>query len=366
MTKVPREVLLVGSVPLPSASAVFEVVAEHLGGLVSRIPDGEQIGWSSAVVRAVEKHDAFEVSRRVPLNAGGKDPMSIFKLKDGRSTQELELGPYGYALNAGKSYSAFKRLREQGVIPAGTRYQVTLPGPGTSAFFIELPADDLLRLARGALHREIEEIVRTIPAKDLAIQLDIAMEAEHEEYLRRPQDFDQPLHGVFHWSLAQMAESVAWLANAIPEEIELGFHICSIWHHDPSGGQDNATLVDITNAILQRVTRRVDYVHLPVIPEHARADMEPFGRLQRKLETKLFLGLINVVDGVQGARRRITDAEQYVSDFGVGSYCGLGRPATAGARGPIAHSAPPIPALRRATAETIGSVLDLHRSVAEL
>ena len=102
MTKVPREVLLVGSVPLPSASAVFEVVAEHLGGLVSRIPDGEQIGWSSAVVRAVEKHDAFEVSRRVPLNAGGKDPMSIFKLKDGRSTQELELGPYGYALNAGE------------------------------------------------------------------------------------------------------------------------------------------------------------------------------------------------------------------------------------------------------------------------
>ena len=72
----------------------------------------------------------------------------------------------------------------------------------------------------------------------------------------------------------------------------------------------------------------------PVIPDHARADMEPFGRLQRKPETKLFLGLINVVDGVQGARRRITDAEQYVSDFGVGSYCGLGRPATADCTGP--------------------------------
>ena len=69
--------------------------------------------------------------------------MSIFKLKDGHSTRELELGPYGYAVNAGESYSAFKRLREQGVIPPGTRYQVTLPGPGTSAFFIELPADDL-------------------------------------------------------------------------------------------------------------------------------------------------------------------------------------------------------------------------------
>jgi len=364
MSRTSREVLLVGSVPLPSASAVFETVSKHLGSLVSRIPDGEQIGWSSAVMRTVARHEAFEISRQVPLNAGGKDPMNIFKLKHGHSIQEL--GPYGYAANAAASYSAFKQLRDRGVVLAGTRYQVTLPGPGTSTFFIELPADVLLPLARQALRQEIEEIVRTIPGKDLAIQLDIAMEAEHEEYLRRPQDFDQPLHTVFHWSLAQMAESVAWLANTIPEGVELGFHICSIWHHDPSAGQDNAVLVDIANAILQRVARRVDYVHIPVIPEHSRVDMEPFGRLQRKPETKLFLGLINVVDGVEGARRRIADAEQYVSDFGVGSYCGLGRPATATSRAPTAHSAPPIPALRRATAETIGSVLDLHRSVAEL
>ena len=80
----------------------------------------------------------------------------------------------------------------------------------------------------------------------------------------------------------------------------------------------------------------------------------------------LFRLAVYIEDGVEGARRRIADAEQYVSDFGVGSYCGLGRPATATARAPIAHSVPPIPALRRATAETIGAVLDLHRSVAEL
>ena len=202
MTKVPREVLLVGSVPLPSASAVFEVVAEHLGGLVSRIPDGKQIGWSSAVVRAVEKHDAFEVSRRVPLNAGGKDPMRFSSSRMGAPRKSSN---WVRTVTRSMPASHIPRSSDyvnKAMIPAGTRYQVTLPGPGTSAFFIELPADDLLRLARGALHREIEEIVRTIPAKDLAIQLDIAMEAEHEEYLRRPQDFDQPLHGVFHWSLA--------------------------------------------------------------------------------------------------------------------------------------------------------------------
>ena len=139
MAKAQREVLLVGSVPLTSASAVFETVAKHLGPLVSRIPDGEQIGWSAAVVRTVERNEAFEVSRRVPLNAGGRDPIRIFRLRDGHSADKLKLGPYGYAANAAESYAAFKRLREQGVIHASTRYQVTLPGPGTSTFFLERP-----------------------------------------------------------------------------------------------------------------------------------------------------------------------------------------------------------------------------------
>ena len=39
------------------------------------------------------------------------------------------------------------------------------------------------------------------------------MEAEHEEYLRRPDAWDQPMHKVFHWTLEQMADSAAWLAQ---------------------------------------------------------------------------------------------------------------------------------------------------------
>jgi len=49
--------------------------------------------------------------------------------------------------------------------------------------------------------------------RDLALQLDVAMEAEHEEYLRRPDAFETPVQTVFHWTHAQMADSVAWLAN---------------------------------------------------------------------------------------------------------------------------------------------------------
>jgi hypothetical protein len=57
-------------------------------------------------------------------------------------------------------------------------------------------------------------------------------------------------------------------------------------------------------------------------------------------------------------------AEAFVSDFGIGSFCGLGRPPARDAHGPNSHTHPPIPALRRATPETIGEMLDLHRQVA--
>ena len=361
-----RDILLVGSVPLRPASKVFSTVAERLGPLIRRIPDGEQIGWSGAARRTVERHEAFEVSRQVPLNAGGRDPTNFFRLKPGRKVEDVVLGPYGYADNASRSYAAFKELQRNGVIPSGTRLQVTLPGPGTSAFFVELPPEILLPLAREALAREVDTLLQTIPAADLAFQLDIAMEAEHEEYLRRPQAFDQPVHGAFHWTLDQMAKSAAWLANRIPTEADLGFHVCSIWHHDPGAGQDNADLVDIANAVLRKVTRRVDYVHIPIIPEHSEADMASLARLAIKRETQLYLGLINCDDGVDGARRRIAAAETAVTGFGVAFFCGLGRPPSPEARGPTAHSHPPIPALRRASTETIDDVLDLHRAVAEL
>lgn len=103
-----REVLLLGSLPLRPAEAVFDAVARHLGTLAPRIPDGEQIGWSSAARRTFHQHPMLEVHRYVALNAGGRDPVEIFRLKDGFAAKDLKLGPYGYVENAKQSYAAFK------------------------------------------------------------------------------------------------------------------------------------------------------------------------------------------------------------------------------------------------------------------
>ncbi|MFZ0837007.1 MAG: hypothetical protein WAM77_06115 [Xanthobacteraceae bacterium] len=60
--------------------------------------------------------------------------------------------------------------------------------------------------------------------------------------------------------------------------------------------------------------------------------------------TELYLGLIHLTDGIQGAQRRIATADTVVNRYGVATECGFGR-------------RPP---------DTILSLLDLHRAVATL
>jgi hypothetical protein len=380
MPKNPREILLVGSVPLRPVSKVFETVAEHLGDLAPRIPDGEMMGWLQNVWRAHAQNPALQRVGIAKLNGRATLGAPIYRLKEGLQGNDLKLGPYGYAANAAASYAEFKRLRDQGRIPARTRLQVTMAGPGTTSFGIQLDADVLLPIARAALWSEIEQILKSIPANDLTIHLDVAMEAEKEEYIRRPEAFDTPIQTSFYWTHNQMADSVAWLASRIPVEVELGFHICSIWHHWPDSGQDNAVLVDTANALSTRINRPIAYIHIPVIPEHDKPEhYAPLKQLKLHPETKLILGLINLADGLAGAERRVSLAETAVNDFGVAMFCGLGMPPVSGnfeaqrrelglqpIKSETPGQPPAHPGLRRATPETIADVLDLHRRVAEL
>jgi hypothetical protein len=62
-----------------------------------------------------------------------------------------------------------------------------------------------------------------------------------------------------------------------------------------------------------------------------------------KSGTELYLGLIHLTDGIEGAKRRATAAKRFVSDFGVATECGFGR-------------RPP---------ETIPDLIRLHRLVAQ-
>jgi hypothetical protein len=359
-----REVLLVGGVPLRPAAAVFETVANALGPFLPRIPDGDQRGWILAAVESFSKNEALEQTGFVELSGGGVQ-VPTFGLRAGRSAAHLRLGPYGYGEVARSSYADFKALRDRGAIPPETRFQVTMPGPGTSAFMVQLPAEELLPIARAALAEEIRQIAAVVPAEDLAVQIDIAMEAEHEEYRRRPDAFDTPVHETFDWTQEQMAESAAWLADHVPAEAELGFHICSIWHHYQPGGQDNAVIVSTANAVTERVERRVDYQHLPTSPEHDEDEFAPLRDLHVPRETTVYLGVIHRSDGVEGAKRRIAAAKTALPEFGVASFCGLGNPGAIKPPSDVRVGEALHEELRTGGSD-LEDVLDLHRAVATL
>jgi hypothetical protein len=320
-----REILLTGSVPMKPAAKVFEVVSKCAGDAMRRMPDGEQSGWVEGVRAALARNDAFEPGSvsRIGTQPTFTRPIQMLRLKADRAARDVDLGELGFARNAIESYATFRELKARGTIAAGTRFQATVAGPATTGGTLEMPEDQMLPLVERALSNEIRRIVDAIPAHELTIQLDLAVEVEKEEYRRRPEAFDTPIFGIRQLTFEGTTDTVARLANAIPPEVEFGFHLCALWHVDKGAGQDLRVHVDYANALVRKIQRPIGYFHLPTTPEFGQKDFAPLRDLRLKAGTKLFLGLIHAADGLDGARRRLQAAQSVVADFGVGHFCGL-------------------------------------------
>ena len=213
------------------------------------------MGWLRNVWAAHAANPALEQVGIAKLNGRATVGVPIYRLEAGSRRADLTLGPYGYARNAAASYAEFKRLRDAGKIPPGTRLQVTMAGPGTTSFGIQLDAAVLLPIAREALWREIADILKIIPADDLTIHLDVAMEAEKEEYLRRPEAFDTPIQTSFYWTHEQMADTVASLANRYRPPSSSDFTSVPYGIISPTAGRTIAFWSTPPTPLSERITR---------------------------------------------------------------------------------------------------------------
>jgi hypothetical protein len=312
--------LLVGSVPLSNSNDVFRVAAEELGGHLRRIPDGETgpragwVGWQGARF----KLDQLELVKPVE---GQYPPTPRFRPRAGADLLSLEFGDLGYAHNALESYAAFSSLREEGLIHDDVRFQVSLPTPlAPVAMFITDDAQASVEpLYEARLMQEVRALLDGVPHEDLAIQWDICIEVwMWERWLYAP--FADVERGV--------VERIARVSNAIPNGVELGWHICygDFQHqhfHEPT---DAGVMVKMVNAMLAATRRRLDWVHLPVpIDRTDGAFFAPLSDLALPGGTELFMGVVHLRDGVNGAVGRIKAAQTYLDRFGVACECGMGR-----------------------------------------
>ena len=320
---------LIGSVPLATTEEVFRRLAGALGPLLSRMPDGETgerrrwIYWQRTML---ERHPAMEVDPEAGLlelkqwDGSLLRRTDLLRFRSGVDLDSVEF-PTGYAQAARESWALFERLRRDGVVPAGLRFQVCLPTPMSSALMYVSPRahDDYQRVYERSLLRALGDILTAIPHRDLSIQWDICQEVlVFENYFpSRPADYKERVFALLER-----------LGAAVPADVELGYHLC---HGSPADQHlvmptDAGILAEISRAIVATARRPIDFLHLPVPRE--RTDPGYFAPLRglRPPETmRLYLGLIHHGD-VEGDRLRIDTARAIVgSGFGVATECGWGR-----------------------------------------
>ncbi|KAI8630410.1 hypothetical protein F5Y19DRAFT_463837 [Xylariaceae sp. FL1651] len=279
----PTGVLIVGSVPGASPQEVFVRLATGLPGRLQAIPDGETgerwnyIGWQlqrfPLVARRIELGG-------IPLPESG---LPAFTLAD--------IEPISYDEVALSSYTEFKQLRQQNIIPSNVLFQICLPSPYSvlTGHVKSTVINAIEPLYEQRFAEAIDHIVRDIPHDDMGL-----------------------------------VDRVIRLCKRIPEDVKLAFHLCygDLRHKHFIEPQDTSLLVELANALLARETLgpRTEWIHMPVPKE--RTDSAYFSPLTRlRLDSSgsknphIYLGV-----------KRIETAQANVPfPFGVATECGLGR-----------------------------------------
>lgn len=320
-------VQLIGTVPCATTSQVFELLTAKLGPLLKRLPDGEtgqRAYWITSQARILARDPQFEPAGHDWDPDSGAVPESgapKYRLKAGVRAEDVVIPSLGYPEAARNSYALFERLKEAGKIPPQTRFQVSLPTP--IAFISGLLAPEtqagVAPAFEARVRAELDEILRSIPHEDLAIQWDVCLEIYVLEGLRKPW-FDPPFEGCIDRLVA--------LGDAVPAAAELGYHFCygDFRHKHAVEPKDMGLMVEMTNALVGRLSRPVSWFHYPVPRDRDdEAYFAPMDRLVVSTATEIYLGLVHYTDGVAGAARRMRAARRHCADFGIATECGLGR-----------------------------------------
>jgi hypothetical protein len=123
-------------------------------------------------------------------------------------------------------------------------------------------------------------------------------------------------------------DSFGRLGNAVPADVELGFHLC---YGDLDGvhfvqPRDMEKMVSLAHLMRDSAKRPIQWVHMPVpIDRSDDAFFAPLKDLALGPEAELYLGLVHAGDGAEGTKKRMEAASRYAKDFGVASECGIAR-----------------------------------------
>ena len=223
-------------------------------------------------------------------------------------------------------YAEFKRLKDAGKIPVGTKFQVDLvPAHSVIWLFLVEPLHAAIDpIYNAALKREIDKIAAATPHDELAIQFDVA-----SAVFARLERGEASRYGHTKTEMQEtFSEILIDLGNYVPPEVDLLFHLCygDSNHRHVVEPTDMTDMVEFANRISRQIGRPVQLIHMPV-PRNRTDDayFAPLRHLALRPETALSLGLVHYTDGVQGTKERLAAAKKYITQFSVATECGFGR-----------------------------------------
>jgi hypothetical protein len=326
------ELLLVGSIPLDTVEEVMRTFGAPLGRYLPAMPDGEVGERRSWVNRFSYQlfagHCDLETLRRPPKTDGVEQLIPNkrseswqFRVRPGVERVRFGLPGLrlGYARDATNSYFIFRTLSDQGLFPADVRFQISIPMINSVIRPLYFPEPgDIDKVRPGfeeALAAEIEVIVRRIPAKDLAIQWDLAAElsAVYGQAGLPPSEVLIETH----------VAPVRRLSARIPPEAALGFHFCfgTFGGWPAFAPADLGRAVELINACVAAAGRHTDWIHIPTLDRTDEAFYAPLARIEGG-DARVYLGMIHSMGSL---RERLAVARRFVSSFGLAAYCGFGR-----------------------------------------
>ncbi|HEX2414902.1 MAG TPA: hypothetical protein VHJ37_06785 [Thermoleophilaceae bacterium] len=330
---------LVGGLKAPDSETAMRSAANILGRHLHAITDGETgerdqwIGWQLGKLTSI---DGIEVVGVKDTSAPDNEEYSGFPaIAVDSSVAELPPRALGYADAAEASYPVFERLRAEGVIPAGVKFQVSVPTAYASvvAWVREEDQQRFFDVYERAIAGEVEGIVAAVPAADLVIQWDVAVEigALNDAF-------------VASGELAEKSFIIAALGRALemPGGVERGIHLCygDYKHRHFTVPADLSLCVELANA----VGDSSDFVHMPADRETGR-DPGYYEPLRDLGVGRLALGVIDYEGDEQRTRELIGAASEGSGgrEFAVATECGMAR---------IDERGPGMPSLER--------LLELH------
>ena len=348
MARAERPALLVGGIPGETAEEVFRLVGPIIGDLAIGLTDGEtgaRRGWvlfiagglwlnhpQLKMVRPSRGHPgAPDIVPGVLKLPAGYDDLPWFEPEPGITVLDTDDHTSGYVDEAIASYAIFCRLRKEGIIPEGVRFQQCIPFPDDAVRLFCNSVSDMAILLEAYLNiikNDLKRLCDAIPHEDLLLQWDINWETvaiEHGDYMpdQPPFQFQPDVP-----AMDRFCRYIRDLNSSVPEGVKLGLHLCygdlnNVHFKDPA---DLAASVAMANAAVAESPRAINSIHMTV-PVNRNDDpyFEPLGDLNVG-DTPVYAGLIHYKDGVKGSLERLKAFKRhYDGPTGVTTECGLGR-----------------------------------------